>query len=256
MWLRSRLRRVHWLSKFLGGFGLTLTGTHHKLLGTLGGTMNARSGRREFLFRISGAAGAALVAAHWPAMLAAAEQAHQAVQSKGPAKFQVLTLEQARNVEAIASQIIPTDDLPGAREAGVVFFIDLALKTFAKDSLATYQKGLQDVNQLTSELYPGVKSFADASAEQQEKVLTEFAGEPKTHGRSRRFVPVADDFFQTIWLHTVFGFLVDPDAGGNHDYAGWKAIGRDPAHSFSPPFGFYDKDYPGWQATAVETEKK
>jgi Gluconate 2-dehydrogenase subunit 3 len=218
--------------------------------------MNARSERRQFLFQASGAAGMALVAAHWPAMLAAVEHAHQAVQSKTPGKFEVLTPEQARNVEAIASQIIPTDDQPGAREAGVVFFIDRALKTFAKDSLATYQKGLQGVNQLAGEMYPGVKSFADASAEQQEKVLTEFAGEPKPQGRSRRFIQGADDFFQTIWLHTVFGFLVDPEAGGNRDYAGWKAIRRDPAHSFAPPFGFYDKDYPGWQAAAVETEKK
>ena len=35
-----------------------------------------------------------------------------------------------------------------------------------------------------------------------------------------------------------------------------KAIGRDPSHSFSAPFGFYDKDYPGWQPVSGETEKK
>jgi gluconate 2-dehydrogenase gamma chain len=212
--------------------------------------------RRKFLFQASGAAGMALVSAHWPAMVAAAQHAHQAAQSKTTGKFQVLTPEQARNVEAIASQIIPTDELPGAREAGVVFFIDLALRTFAKESVPVYQKGLEVLNQLTGKKYPGVKSFADASAEQQEKVLTEFAGEPKLQARARRAPRGSDDFFQTIWLHTVFGFLVDPEGGGNRDYAGWKVVGRDPAHSFSPPFGFYDKDYPGWQAAAAETEKK
>jgi hypothetical protein len=61
---------------------------------------------------------------------------------------------------------------------------------------------------------------------------------------------------QTIWQHTILGFLVDPEAGGNREYAGWKVIDRDPAHSFSPPFGYYDKDYPGWQAASAETEKK
>lgn len=197
----------------------------------------------------------ALVAAHWPAMVAAAHHAHQAAQSKAPGEFQVLTPEQARNVEAIASQIIPTDDLPGAREAGVVFFIDLALKTFAKEALPVYQKGLEDLNQLTSEKHSGVKSFADASAEQKEEVLKEFAGESKPQGRRRRAVGGSDDFFQTIWMHTVFGFLVDPEGGGNRDYAGWKTVERDPAHSFAPPFGFYDKEYPGWQP-ASETEKK
>jgi gluconate 2-dehydrogenase subunit 3-like protein len=212
--------------------------------------------RRKFLFQASGAAGMALVSAHWPALVAAAQHAHQADRSHTLGKFQVLTPEQARNVEAIASQIIPTDDLPGAREAGVVFFIDLALKTFAKESVPVYQKGLEDLNRLTGEKYPGVKSFADTSEVQQEKVLTEFAGEPKPQIRSRRGPRGSDDFFQTIWMHTVFGFLVDPEAGGNRDYAGWKVAGRDPAHSFSPPFGFYDKDYPGWQAAAAETEKK
>lgn len=198
----------------------------------------------------------ALVSAHWPAMVTAAQHAHKTTNSKAPAKFQVLTPEQARNVEAIASQIIPTDDLPGAREAGVVFFIDLALKTFAKDSVPVYQKGLGELNRLTEQKHPGVKSFANATAEQQEDVLKDFAGETKTQGRSRRAPPGSDDFFQTIWLHTVFGFLVDPQGGGNRHYAGWKAVERDPAHSFVPPFGFYDKDYPGWQAAAVETEKK
>jgi len=25
---------------------------------------------------------------------------------------------------------------------------------------------------------------------------------------------------------------------------------------FQPPFGYYDKDYPGWQPAAAEPEKK
>jgi len=200
----------------------------------------------------------AWISAQWPAVVAAAQHAHEAANAKTPPAFETLTPEQARQVEAITSRIIPTDDLPGAREAGVVYFIDRALKTFAKDSLVTYEKGLAGLNQATSSAYPGVKSFADAAAEQQEKLLTELNEAQKTEaGPSPGLTQlVSPDFFPTIWQHTVFGFLADPEAGGNRDYAGWKAIGRDPAHSFSPPFGFYDKDYPGWQASSPETEKK
>jgi gluconate 2-dehydrogenase gamma chain len=219
---------------------------------------SSQTGRRDFLLQTGGVAGVAWISAQWPAMLAAAQHAHQAANAKKPGAFEVLTPEQSREVEAIASQIIPTDELPGAREAGVVYFIDRALKTFASDALPTYQKGLAELNQETSEKYPGVKSFADATPEQQEKLLTEFSDEPKPQAGSSRRRPrlVPGDFFQTIQFHTVLGFLVDPEGGGNRDYAGWKVIGRDPAHSFSPPFGYYDKEYPGWQATSPETEKK
>lgn len=219
----------------------------------------SQTARRDFLLQTGGVAGAAWVSTQWPAMVAAAQHAHKEASSTKPDSFEVLTPEQARQVEAIASQIIPTDELPGAREAGVVYFIDRALKTFASDTLSTYQKGLAELNQETSEKYPGVKSFADATAEQQEKLLTEFTADhkPSQVSSSRRRARVTPgDFFQTIQFHTVLGFLVDPEGGGNRDYAGWKVIGRDPAHSFSPPFGYYDKDYPGWQATLPETEKK
>ena len=66
---------------------------------------------------------------------------HTAPFEREAGKLEVLTAEQARQVEAIACQIIPTDDLPGAREAGVVYFIDRALKTFAKRHETVVRKG-------------------------------------------------------------------------------------------------------------------
>jgi hypothetical protein len=217
-----------------------------------------QAARRDFLLQAGGAAGAAWISAQWPAVVAAAQHAHEAANSKTPGKFEVLTPEQARQVEAVASQIIPTDGLPGAREAGVVYFIDRALKTFAKDSLPVYEKGIAALNQATIEKYPDAKTFADVSTEHQEKLLMELTDgqNPQESPSRRRLQFGSDDFFQTIWQHTVLGFLADPAAGGNRDYAGWKVIGRDPAHSFSPPFGFYDKDYPGWQPSSPETETK
>ena len=206
---------------------------------------------------MSGTAAVAWVNAQWPAVVAAAQHAHEAVRSTTPAKFEVLTTEQARQLQAIASQIIPTDDMPGAREAGVVYFIDRALMTFAVDTRPVYEKGIAAINQLTSTKYPGRKTFADASPEEQEALLTEFAAGRGIGGAYLEIGPAdSRDFFQTIRMHTVFGFLADPSAGGNKDYAGWKVVGRDPAPTFAPPYGYYDKGYPGWQAVKAEMDKK
>jgi len=213
--------------------------------------------RREFLQLLSGYCGAAWLTANWPAIVSAAEHAHHAAKSPNP-KFEALTAEQAREVDALAACIIPTDDSAGAREAGVVYFIDQALKGFASEALPTYQKGLEVVQSVTVELFPAASRFSAASSEQQIKIFSELEAESNSQkGVSRRVLPSGtSDFMQTLRLHTISGYLVDPEGGGNRDFAGWKAIGRDPAHNFTSPFGSYDKDYPGWQPAAVKTETR
>jgi len=221
--------------------------------------MNSNLGaRREFLLQLGALAGAAWFEAQWPAVLSAAQHAHEAAKGTGTPTFEVLTPEQAKQIEAITSQIIPTDELPGAREAGVVYFIDRALKTFARDTRPVYEKGLSDVGRITAELFPGIQNISDATPAQQEQIVAELMSEmsPRPGMRRNTVASVSSDFPQIIWIHTLFGFLLDPEAGANRDYAGWKVIGRDPAHSFSPPFGFYDKNYPGWQANPPETDKR
>jgi len=218
---------------------------------------SSSSARRDFLQLLSGTFGAAWVTANWPALVSAAEHAHQAVKS-GKTALEVLTQEQARELDALTACIIPTDATPGAREAGVLYFIDHALKTFASDCVPNYERGLKEVQNLTAELFPGVTRFSAAAEEQKLKVLTHLSADSEKEMSSQRRHTPSDtgDFFKTLRLHTVMGFLVDPEGGGNRDFVGWKTIGRDPAHSFSPPFGFYDKDYPGWQPATAETEKK
>ncbi len=214
--------------------------------------------RRDFLLRFGGAAGAAWITAQWPGMLAAAQHAHAAARANPAPAFEVLTPEQAKEIEAISSLIIPTDELPGAREAGVVYFIDRALQTFAADAKPAYAQGLADLNRMAGEMFPGIDRFSAATPAQQEKLFARLEEESQTgHATNRRrFSASGVNFAEAIWFHTLAGFLVDPEGGGNRDYAGWKVIGRDPAHSFSPPFGFYDKDYPGWQPASPETETK
>jgi gluconate 2-dehydrogenase gamma chain len=198
--------------------------------------MNANSGkdfnRRRFLLTGLRGAGGAWVSLHWPAILAAAQHAAHMREAVPPAKLEILSAEQAAEIEAAASRMIPTDDTPGAREAGVIDFIDRALATFAADSRDDYAKGLPVLQAKTHEMFPNAPKFSQATPEQQDAVLKALEEQP---------------IFDLILTHTIMGFLADPARGGNRDQVGWKLIGFDDSPAFDPPFGYYDRDYPGWQ---------
>ena len=99
--------------------------------------------RRNFLIKTFGASGAAWLTANWPAEVAAAERA------QGLGNFTFFTREQAADVDAMAAQIYPSDSTPGAKEAQVIYFIDLALVTFAQDKQEAYTKGLAELGTKT-----------------------------------------------------------------------------------------------------------
>jgi hypothetical protein len=218
--------------------------------------MNESVSRRDFLSRGISGLSAVWVSAHLPALVAAAGHARRAANAATPPKFEFFTPEQAVEIDAITARIIPTDDTPGAHEAGVVYFIDRGLATFSADDQKTYRDGLPELQARVSELFPGVVKFSALTAEQQDEVLHSFDRNAPPSGRPFRARPAAQNFFETLRGHTIAGFLIDPDFGGNHDGVGWKVIGREREHMFQPPFGFYDKDYPGWQPAAKEAEKK
>ena len=211
--------------------------------------------RRNFLSRGGAAVSAVWLSAHWPAIVAAAERAHQAAKSSAPPKFQFFTPEEAVEIDAISARIIPSDETPGAREAGVVYFMDRALTTFAVDDQKTYREGLPGLQLRVRELFPSVEKFSSATPEQQDQILhslDEQTGPARRHSRSDG---ASSSFFQAVRVHTIVAFLVDPDSGGNRDGVGWKVIGREPEHMFQPPFGYYDKDYAGWQPNPPGAEK-
>jgi gluconate 2-dehydrogenase gamma chain len=209
--------------------------------------MPTDSSRRQFLLHSATGVSAVWLSANWPSLLAAADHAHTQARSTSSKKLEFFTAEEATEVEAITARIIPSDETPGAREAGVVYFIDRALVTFAKDQQKTYRNGLPALQAQTKTMFPSVRSFSAASAEQQDEVLRSVAGH--AGGSNYIFGTGADSagFFETIRAHTICGFLVDPDTRGNPNGVGWKLIGRDREHAFQPPFGHYDKDYPGFQ---------
>ena len=218
--------------------------------------------RRSFLSRGAAGLSAVWASAHWPALLAAATHAHQAAKSAAPPKFEFFTADEAKEIDAITSRIIPTDDTPGAHEAGVVYFIDRGLTTFGADDQKTYREGLPELQSRVAQMFQGKSKFSELTPEQRDEVLHSFDEQGGPQKRQRRFrsQPGAQNFFETLRGYTIAGFLIDPDYGGNHDGAGWKVIGREREHMFQPPFGYYDKGYPGWEVAAKaetkEAEKK
>jgi gluconate 2-dehydrogenase gamma chain len=218
--------------------------------------MNNSFSRRRFLSHGISGLSSAWITANLPAVLSAADHAHRAAQSPTPPKFEFFSPEQAAEIDAIAARIIPTDGTPGAREAGVVYFIDRALMTFASDDQKTYKEGLPELQARVRELFPAVERFSAATPEQQDEVLRSLDDHAPVPARPFRARLAAQSFFETLRQHTFAGFLIDPDAGGNRDGVGWKVIGREREHMFQPPFGYYDKDYPGWQPLPKDADKK
>jgi len=211
--------------------------------------------RRSFLTRAGGAVSAVWLSTHWTALVSAAEHARQAAKSGAPPKLQFFTAEEAAEIDAITARIIPSDETPGAREAGVVYFIDRGLATFAVDDQKTYRQGLPSVQSRVRELFPKIEKFSGATPEQQDQVLHSFDDQVGSGSGNPRRRAAASSFFATLRVHTITGFLIDPDSGGNRSGVGWKVIGREPQHMFQPPFGYYDKDYAGWQPNPPDGEK-
>lgn len=214
--------------------------------------------RRLFLFHSASCVSATWVTTHWPAALAAAQHAHNSAQSAAPPTFEFFTPDLAKEVDAVAARIIPTDQTPGAREAGVVYFIDRALATFASGDRKLYTEGIAEMQARASEMFPGLEKFSAATDGQQDEILRSLDKRSSSPTRPFRPRPLAQNFFETLRQHTLAGFLIDPDSNrrGNRGGVGWHLIGREREHMFQPPFGYYDKDYPGWQPATADPEKK
>lgn len=211
--------------------------------------MEQSSSRRRFLIEGARGLSAIWVSTRWPALLAAADHARHAVQSAVAPKFDFFSAEEATEIDAITARIIPSDDSSGAHEAGVVYFIDRALVTFAKDQQQVFRDGLPALHALTRGTFPQDATFSVASPDQQDQILHHFDRQGDGGSNVATAPHAAQNFFEVLRWLTIAGFLIDPDTRGNPAGIGWKLIGRDRAHAFQAPFGYYDKDYAGWQPT-------
>jgi gluconate 2-dehydrogenase gamma chain len=187
--------------------------------------------RRDFVIAGLTAAGAVWVgAACAPGDDAAAEvhlPAHAADTTSATRPLANLTAAEAIELEAIAERIIPSDDgTPGAREAGVIGFIDAGLGTFAAGQKQLFADGLATLAREVRRRHPGQERFSALTAAQQDEMLRGIE---------------AGEFFGAVRFATLAGMFTLPRYGGNKGFVGWELIGQDNAFEHQPPFGHYDR---------------
>lgn len=190
--------------------------------------------RRDFMKAVGNLASASWIAMNWPQIAAAAEHAGHAGHDMGapPTSFTTLSAAEAAQVDAISNLIVPGGDTPGARDARVPYFIDNALGSFFAGQLPAFRKGLAEFETGYAARYGAAQPFSAAPEAQQIAWLKEVDTTP---------------FFAAIRRLTILGLIALPKYGGNHDYLGWKLIGVEDNHVWEPPFGYYDRDYAGFQ---------
>src|SRR5882672_10017009 len=188
------------------------------------------AGRRRFLKSV-GALGAAV-----PAGAVAQQHAHGAAKGE---KYMFLSPAEVAFLDAAVARLIPADELgPGAKQAGVAYFIDQQLfggwGTMAKmyrqgpHPEGTPQQGYQspltpqEVYRAAIREIDGIlgKPFDKLTAGEQDDVLHRLEdGKLALESVPARF------FFKLLLDNTIEGFFSDPIYGGNRDKLGWKLVG-------------------------------
>jgi len=181
--------------------------------------------RRAFLRQTGIAARNSLIVLSLPAIMSSSAAASEARLENSA--FKILGDDEANEFSAIAARIIPTDETPGATEAGVIYFIDNVLGTSRTEVLQPMREGLASLQAAAQANY-GSASFSALNPEQQDALLASIEDTA---------------FFGTMRYMTIAGMFSLPEYGGNRDYAGWNLIGFEHRHVWEPPFGFYDADY-------------
>jgi gluconate 2-dehydrogenase gamma chain len=192
--------------------------------------------RRSFLLSTGGLLTTAWIGTQWAAISAAAHHADDMAAADVAAApawtgFQFLSPAEAKDVDAIAGQIVPSGTTPGAREAHAVYFIDRALSTFFAAWSADFRSGLGEFQAKFRAADPEAASFAAASSETQIAFLEKVDRTP---------------FFESTRMLTILGMFSSPKYGGNYQGSGWTMMGFEDRHAFAPPFGYYDAKYTGF----------
>jgi gluconate 2-dehydrogenase gamma chain len=136
---------------------------------------------------------------------------------------------EARDVEALAARIVPGGpDDPGAREAGVLVYIDRAVEGAYGEMGTVYRRGLAELERHCREEEQA--SFADLGDDRQDALLSELdeialrleAGEDAATDPRRLILA---QLYAMVRQHTLEGLFGDPAYGGNRDSVGWRLVG-------------------------------
>ncbi len=192
---------------------------------------------------------------HSKTKTAEAPDAHAHDGGEGHGAF--LNDDNAATVAAFAERLMPgAPGKPGARDAGVLNYIDLALAGAYSDQQDFYRRGLAALDAYCRKTFN--QPFVKLSAAQQDEVITALE-----QGKASEFTyPTARAFFNALRTHTMEGMFADPVYGGNKDFAGWKLVGFPGAQPFFTPADMQSKQaftrapITGLQAQAKTTSRK
>ena len=128
--------------------------------------------------------------------------------------------EDAATVAAFTERLMPgAPGMAGARDTGVLNYIDLALAGAYADQQDFYRRGLAQLDAYCHEAHQA--PFARLDAGKQDAVITALE-----QGKATGFsYPTAPAFFNSLRTHTMEGMFADPVYGGNKDFAGWRLVG-------------------------------
>jgi gluconate 2-dehydrogenase gamma chain len=184
--------------------------------------------RREFLAGAALGAGVVVGAKLLPEASGATNPQHVTADIPAPAHMHAngeghgafFNDADAESVAAFAERLMPgAPGKPGAHDAGVLNYIDLALAGAYADLQDFYRRGLAQLDAYCHKTYG--EPFVRLAAERQDEVIIALEA-----GKAGEFDwPTAQAFFNTVRMHTMEGMFADPIYGGNKDFAGWRLIG-------------------------------
>lgn len=130
-------------------------------------------------------------------------------------------------LEAAVARIVPSDDGPGAIEAGTSQYV-LAAAPEGSARLAQLHELVRHLDRATRTLGLYL-DFAALHPTDQDRVLAEVERE-------------ADSTFDWLVATTLEGFYGDPRYGGNRNALSWRLIGFPGPHpaGYASPLGWYD----------------
>jgi gluconate 2-dehydrogenase gamma chain len=183
--------------------------------------------RRAFLKRASVVAGSVASAGLRPEASAQNLDQHQDANAAAPQTHATgagngtfFNAQDAATVAALTERLMPgAPGKPGARDAGVLNYIDLALSGAYAELQEFYRRGLSQLDAYCRKTYN--EPFVRMDSSKQDEVITALE-----QGKATGFTwPTAQEFFNTVRTHTIEGLFADPVYGGNKDFAGWRLVG-------------------------------
>jgi gluconate 2-dehydrogenase gamma chain len=177
--------------------------------------------RRQFLVLSAASIGGVLVYSLDRRAIHLSAQENKSVRI--PLRF--FSQAEALIVAAAAARIFPSDDAgPGAREAGVVIYIDRQLAGPWGRDLRRYTQGPFDEN------FPPELGYQGQATPQEiyRRALKDLKGFDKLAPPQQdlKLTEIEDSlFFELLHRNTIEGMFCDPLHGGNADMVGWQLIG-------------------------------